>query len=320
MQRRSFLALFGAGTGLLASAPNAAQPLRLIVPAPAGGMSDMVARTLAQAWSTATGKPVIVDNRPGAGGALATDLLLSAPRDGSTLMVSPNSIVTELPHTIKPRYDPFEDLVPVAEIASTGLVLVVDPALPVSTLPQLLSFLRGRSNAAFASFGHGTISHLKSLQLCHAAGLVLLHVGHKGSPPALLDVSGGRVAFMFDGISTSAPLIASRKLKALAVTLPRRSELLPDVPTLEELGHGSLTQTAALTLFAASKVPEPVVASVRREALDALADAALMQRLTDSGLTMAARSPSLADLQRNLRSEYQRTGEILRKIAPLSTR
>ncbi|TFZ05502.1 tripartite tricarboxylate transporter substrate binding protein [Ramlibacter henchirensis] len=314
--RRCVLALLAACAASPAPAqPGLRRPLRLIVPAPAGGTADFVARALTQALHTTAGLTAVIDNRPGVAGAVATEVLLSAPRDGSTLLLSPNSLVTEVPYTIKPRYDPFKDLVPLVELASIGIVLVADADLSVRTLQEMLDYVKARpGQVTYASFGPGTISHVKGLQFCRAAGLDMQHVGYKGSPPALLDVVGGRVPFMFDGITTSAPHVRAQRLRALAVTSPRRSPLLPDVPTFAELGYGDLTQTVAMTLFATPEVPAAAAAQLRRQVLDALRSPELLAAFTTAGLEVAAQQQTTDDLRRAMRREHERTGRILDSI------
>lgn len=222
----------------LSAQAQADKPVRIIVGAPAGGSSDMVARMLGETMSKNMGQPVIIDNKPGGLGAIAMDALLSAPRDGQTLLLSPNGLFSEVPHSAKPKYDPLKDVVPLVELASSGLVLVGNAALPPKNLAEMISYVKanpGKIN--FASYTPGTLSHVLGLQLNKLAGLDMHHIGYKGSPPALQDVIGGQVQFMFDGLPTSVPNVKGGKLKAYAVTSPERSHVLPDVPTIAELGY-----------------------------------------------------------------------------------
>jgi tripartite-type tricarboxylate transporter receptor subunit TctC len=316
LTRRRFFALLAASAASnIAAKTDRPSLLHLIVPAPAGGTTDTVARALTRALRQTAGLAAVVDDRPGVGGAVAMDVLLAAPRDGSTLLLSPNSIVTELPYTIAPRYDPFKDLVPLVELASIGLVLVANAQVPVRSVRDMIEYVKARpGRLAYASFGAGTISHIKALQFCKANGLDMLHVGYKGSPPALLDVMNGEVQFMFDGITTSAPQVRSGRLKALAVTSPQRSLLLPDVPTFAELGQPDLTQTIAMTLFATPGMPAPVAAQLRRRILDALRSAELLATFSAAGLRAGSQQQTTDALRRAMRTEYERTGDILRSI------
>jgi tripartite-type tricarboxylate transporter receptor subunit TctC len=313
-RRRALALLAASAASRAAGATSAGRPLRLIVPAPAGGTTDVVARALAATLHRG-GSTVMVENRPGVGGTAATEAFLAAPRDGHSLLLSPNSLVTELPYTIKPRYDPFADLVPLVEVASVGIVLVVEAGLPVRTLQEMLDYVKARpGRLMYASFGPGTISHVKGVQFCRAAGLDMQHVGYKGSPPALLDVVGGRVPFMFDGITTSAPHVRAQRLRALAVTLPQRSPLMPDAPTFAELGYGELTQTAAITLFTTPGAAGDVTLRVRRQVLDALDSSELRTTFAAAGLDVATRHQTTDDLRRAMQRDYERAGQVLKSI------
>lgn len=316
--RRACLALLAG----LAAAPWSAQaqawparPVKILVPAPAGGTSDIVARAVAEAMRKNTGQAIVVDNKPGAAGAIAADAFLSAPRDGYTLLFAPSSLVTEVPYTIKPRYDPFQDLVPVAELASIGMVLVANANLPIQNLKEMVAWVKARpGKTSFASYSPGTISHVKGLQFNKAAGIDMQHVAYKGSPPALQDVVGGQVEFMVDGIATSAPHVKAGKLKALAVSSPQRSSALPDVPTFAELGYPELTQTIAMDIFATPEVPAEVFARVRAELLKALASPELLATFRANGLQAGPAAQTTEELRKVLRRDYERTGEALRAI------
>lgn len=318
IDRRAGLALLAS----LALAPWTAQaetwparPVKILVPAPAGGTSDIVARAVAEAMRKNTGQAIVVDNKPGAAGAIAADAFLSAPRDGYTLLFAPSSLVTEVPYTIKPRYDPFKDLVPVAELASIGMVLVAHANLPFQNLKEMVAWVKARpGKTSFASYSPGTISHVKGLQFNKAAGIDMQHVAYKGSPPALQDVVGGQVEFMVDGIATSAPHVRAGKLKALAVSSPQRSTALPDVPTFAELGYPELTQTIAMDIFATPEVPPEVFARVRAELLKALASPELLATFRANGLQVGPPAQTTEELRKVLRRDYERTGESLRAI------
>lgn len=220
-----------------------------------------------------------------------------------------------MPYTIKPRYDPFQDLVPVAELASIGMVLVANANLPIQNLKEMVAWVKARpGKTSFASYSPGTISHVKGLQFNKAAGIDMQHVAYKGSPPALQDVVGGQVEFMVDGIATSAPHVKAGKLKALAVSSPQRSSALPDVPTFAELGYPELTQTIAMDIFATPQVSADVFARVRAELLKALASPELLATFRANGLQVGPAAQTTEELRKVLRRDYERTGESLRAI------
>lgn len=291
------------------------RPIRLIVPAPAGGASDMIARTIAESLRKSTGQTVIVENKPGAGGILAVETMMQAARDGYTLVLSPNSLATENPYTYKFRFSPFKDLAPVAEVASVALVLVADPRLPLRNIAEMTQYVKAHpGKTAYASYSPGTISHLKGIQFNQAAGLDMEHAGYKGSPPALQDLMGGQVQFMFDGLGTSLPLIQAGKLRALAVTSSQRSPLLPDVPTLAESGYPTLSQTMGTTIWSTPDVPQEIRNQLRQELLRAIATQTVKSQLAVLGMEAGNPAQTLADLKKSLQQDYEHTGQMLRAI------
>ena len=309
-----------AGATLALAAPSAwaqafpQKPVRLLVTAPAGGTSDMVARMVAEGLTPLLGQPVIVENKPGALGGIAMQDLLSSPHDGHTLVVAPNALVSEVPHTLKPRYDPFKDIRPLAELARSGLVLVSNPALPAKNLNELVAYVKASpGKISYASYSAGTLSHVLGLQMSKVAGLDMTHVAYKGSPPALVDVMGGHVPLMFDGVATSLPMIKSGKLKAYAVSTPKRLSVLPDVPTFTELGFPQLEATGWIGLFAASDVPPAVQQRIREATLKVLQQPALRERFKDLGQEVG--QPLTSDeMSAGLRGDSARVGEVLRSV------
>jgi tripartite-type tricarboxylate transporter receptor subunit TctC len=319
-RRRALLAT--AGLALMAIAPAAMsqplsdRPIRIIVGAPAGGTADILARLVGDGISKSMGQAVVVDNKPGAGGVLATDALLSAPRDGHTLLLSVNGLFTEIPHSLKPKYDPLKDIKPLVELASSGLVLVGNAALPPKDMKEMVAYVKanpGKIN--FASYTPGTLSHVMGLQLNKIAGLDMQHVGYKGSPPALQDVMSGQVQFMFDGIATSVPNIKGGKLRAFAVSAPQRSHVLPDVPTLAELGYKEMTKTAWLALWTVPDAPAAAQQRLRDETLKALAVPAVRDRLMAVGLSVNTQNPPTPEqMSAAVAADYASVGEILKSV------
>lgn len=318
--RRGLLAACAAGA-LLAAAGARAQPLsdrpiRVIVGAPAGGTADVIARLVGDAMSRGLGQPVVVDNKPGVGGVVAMDAFLSSPKDGHTYLLSVNGLVTEIPYTIKPKYDPFKDLKPLVELAGGGLVLVGNASLPPKDLKELVAWVKANPGKVnFASYSPGTLSHVLGLQLNKLAGLDMAHVGYKGSPPALQDIMGGNVQFMFDGLATSVPNIRGGKLRAFAVTSPQRAHVLPEVPTMAELGYPEMTRTAWLGLWTLPGHPEAAQRRIREEALKAIAMPAVRERLMGVGLNVNSQNPPTpAQMERSLQEDYESVGAMLRSV------
>ncbi len=288
--------------------------VRIIVAGPAGGTADIVARLVGDQLSKDTGQPVVVDPKPGAGGALAVNELSLAPHDGSTLLVGVSSLVSEIPHIVRLKNDMAKEIRPVAELGRGGLVMVGAPSVPANNFAELVRWVKANpGKVSYASYSPGTVSHVIGLQLNKAAGLDMTHVGYKGSTPALTDVVGGHVPLMFDGLATSLPMIRAGKLKAFAVSTPQRSALLPDVPTFAELGYPQLETVSWMGLWIKPDVPAAVQASVREATLKALSQPAVRARLLDAGLEAGStRGPD--ELMASLMSDYQRVGEVLKSI------
>ena len=316
VNRRALLA--GAALSMI-GVPARAQawpgkPIRLVVAGPAGGSADIVARLVAEPLARELGQPVIVDNKPGAAGAIAVGELLQAQRDGHTMMVGVNSLVSEIPHIVKLRWDMTKEIRPVAELARGGLVLVGHPSVPAKNLAELIAYVKANPGKVnYASYSAGTLSHVLGLLLNQAAGIDLSHVGYKGSTPALADVMGGHVPLMFDGLATSLPLIKGGKIKAFAVSSPRRAAQLPDVPTFHELGYPQLDAIAWMGLWSTPDVPAAVQARVREVALKALADPTMRTRMLDTGFE-AGLPRSQDEMAKGLHGDYERVGAVLKSI------
>ena len=262
------------------------KPIKLVVPAPAGGSMDVVARLLAQQLSADLKQTVIVDNKPGAGGAIGIQALLQAPADGHTLMVTSNNVLVEIPHVMKTPYDPLKDVKPIATFARSGLVLVSAPTAGVNDFKGLLAHLKTRQGkGSFASYSAGTASHYAGLILNHKAGLDMQHVPFAGSPPALLQVMGGQIDMMFDGIATALPQIRAGKLKAYGFTGKTRSAYLPDVPTMAELGYPEINAVGWLGVIASSALPEELSGQIGAAVRKVATVAAFNDNLKSVGLT-----------------------------------
>lgn len=322
MPRRRFLTLaVCAPVAAMAPAQVQAAPstwptktVRLVAAGPAGGSADIVARLLADRLSRQIGQAVIVEARPGAGGVLAVNELSLAPRDGHTLLVGVNSLVSEIPHILKLPVIMAHEIQPLAELARGGLVMVGHNGLPARTLPELVAHVKTNPGTMnFASYTAGTLSHVMGLQLNQAAGIDMTHVGYKGSTPALQDLMGGHVQLMFDGMATSIPLIKGGRIKAFAVSTPERSPLLPDVPTFAELGYPQLQAVAWMGLWVKPDLPPALRAQIRAAALKALAQPGARERLQAVGFEPGQpRTPEeLGDV---LKSDYERVGAVLKSI------
>jgi tripartite-type tricarboxylate transporter receptor subunit TctC len=244
-----------------------AKPLKLIVPFPAGGGTDVVARIVANGLGEALGQPVVVDNRGGAGGTLGADLVAKAPPDGYTILMA-----TVSTHGINPNlykkvgYDPVKDFAPISLMALVPNVLEVNPAVKASTVQELIALAKaspGKIN--FASSGSGTSIHMSGELFKLMAAVDIVHVPYKGSAPALTDLLGGQVDMMFDNLPASISHIRAGKLRPLAVTTTKRAAALPDVPTMEEAGLKGYEATAWFGLLAPAGTPMPIVEKMSAE-------------------------------------------------------
>jgi len=288
------------------------KPVRVLVPAPAGGTMDVMARLLSEQLTADLGQPVVVDNKPGAGGAIAIGTMLSAPPDGQTILISATNVLTEIPHVMKVSFDPMRDVTPVAAVARSTLVLVASPRLPAKDLPQLVSYVKAHpGNLSFASYSAGTVSHYAGMIMNQKAGMDLQHIPFAGSPPALTQVMGGQIAVMYDGMVTSLPMIKAGKLQAYAVASKERSSLLPQVPTFAELGHPDIDFSNWTGVFVSAKVPADLTQKIQAAVYKAASASRVQERIVSLGFeTMPAQS--LQQLGQGLRSEYERNAAIVR--------
>ncbi len=313
MLRRNFSAVLLTLSASMAMAWTD-KPVKLLVPAPAGGTMDVVARVIAQQLSADIGQPVVVDNRPGAGGAIAVQALLQAPADGLTLMVTADNILTEIPHVMKMPYDPLKDIKPIATVARAGMVLVGAPNLTADNIKAVVAYVKANpGKVSFASYSAGTTSHYAGMILNQKEGLDMQHVPFAGSPPALQQVMGGQIQFMFDGIVTSMPQIKAGKLKAYGVAGKARSAHLPDVPTLTELGYPELVFGNWLGVIASNALPADITAKVNAAILKAADAPAIKGRLNAVGFEPNTAATS-AELSQGLKADYERNAAIVKRF------
>ena len=238
--------------------PN--RQIRLMVGFAAGGPVDVTARIVADALSAELGKPVVVDNRAGAGGTLAADLVAKAPPDGYTLLQSSNAIAIAPGIYGNLPFDVVKDFAPVTEVTTSFLVMVVHPSVPAKTLPEFIAYAKAQAGKIdYASSGAGTITHLAGAMFGRDAGLAMQHVPYRGSAPAITDLVAGRVPVMFAPTGLAKPFIESGKLRAIGVTGLQRADNLPDVPTIDEQGVRGFEATSWGGMFAPAATPKPII-------------------------------------------------------------
>lgn len=274
MRRRlllASLALALAAPAALAQAPADNRPLRVLVGFTPGGSADLAARAVTDGIGAALGRPVIVENRPGAGSMIAATTLARAEPDGSTLLFGSISLSVLAAVDPSPPIDLVNDLMPIGLAAEGPNVLVVNPQLPVKTVRELIAWAKANP-ASFASGGVATTQHLAGEMFKEAAKLDIVHVPYKGSGPALNDLMGGRVQMMFDNVSSSNQLIRAGKLRALAVTTAKRTKQLPDVPTMVEAGFENFETSVWFGVFAPKRTPKEVADRIAAAIATALSD------------------------------------------------
>lgn len=290
------------------------KPVRIVVGGPSGGTADALARIVAEGLGPALGKPVIVEAKPGAAGAIAVGELLKSPHDGHTLLLIQGGIVTETPQAYPVSYKPFTDLKPLVQVSRQGLILLGHVDLEAKNLKDLVALIKSRKGGLdYASYATGMRGHTSGVQFAHLAKVELKHIGYKGSPPALQDLMGGHVPLMFDGPATALPLIKAGKVKAFAVNFPTRITALPEVPTFTELGYPALSEVGWMGLWSTADLPSAIQSRVRELTLQHLQQGKVRQRIEAMGME-AGLPLTPDDLSRDLRAGYERQGELLRSI------
>jgi tripartite-type tricarboxylate transporter receptor subunit TctC len=314
--RRQFLQAIAAAAALPALPRDAwsqaypARPVRILCGFPGGSSQDIVARIIAQWLSERLGAPVIVDNRPGAGGNIAVEAVVNAPPDGYTLlMTGPNNAVNATLYD-NLKFDFIRDIAPVAGIMSVPLVMEVNLSVPATTVPEFIAYAKanpGKIN--MASAGNGTAVHIAGELFRMMTGVDMVHVPYRGTPPAMTDLLGGRVQVIFDNMPGSIGYLRAGKLRPLAVTTAARSQLMPEVPPLADFVPG-YAASAWYGVGAPKGTPAGIVDKLNQAINAALADPAIQARLIDLGGTVLAGTP--ADLARFVAQETEKWGKVVR--------
>jgi tripartite-type tricarboxylate transporter receptor subunit TctC len=289
----------GIVAGLALAGPAKAQdypskPIRLVVPFAAGGATDVLARLVGERLTASLGQQVVVDNRPGAGGNIGSDIVARAEPDGYTILMG--AVGT---HAINPSlypkmpYDPVKDFAPVTLVASVPNVLVVNPEVPAKSVQELIDLAKAKPGELnFASSGNGTSIHLSGELFKAMTGTDIVHVPYKGSGPAVTDLLGGQVQMMFDNMPSSLPHVKAGKLRALGVTSAKRSPALPEVPTIAEAGVPGYDATSWFGILAPAGTPEPVVTRLQGAIVQALGEPEMRQRMADLGAEPVGDTPA----------------------------
>lgn len=307
------LALALSASSALAETPSyPTKPVAMVVSFPPGGSSDFFTRLVANGLSKKWGQPVVVENRPGAGGNIGAQLVARAPADGYTLYmgsISTNGINPGLYKNM--GYDPLKDFASISRVATVENVLVVNPDIPAKTVSELLDYFRANPDKAFyASPGAGTSPHLSSELFKRMTNVPITHVPYKGSNPLLVDVIAGMVPMAIDNLPAAIAHIRSGKLRALAVTSPQRAQALPDVPTLDESGIKGYDVTSWWGLFAPAGTPAEIVEQINRDVVAYLREPDTQEAIRNQG---AMSAPSTAkELDQLVASEVARWGKVIK--------
>jgi tripartite-type tricarboxylate transporter receptor subunit TctC len=306
-----------AAIALLAATPALAQPyptkpIRIIIAQAPGSASDVISRTVANKMQEGLGQPVVVEAKPGAGGALGSEAAAHATPDGYTLIMATNSTHGSNPATYaKLPYDPIKDFAPITMVASVPYVLIVNPSLPVKNVEDLIAMAKanpGKMN--YASAGNGSTHQFCAELLKTSAGINLVHVPYKGSPPGIAAVVANEVGVMFANLTDIGGQLKAGRIKALAVTSPARAPLIPDVPTMAESGYPGFEILSWFALLAPAGTPQPIIKQLNAEAVKALASDAVKGPLSAQGLTIASSTPE--QVTAHIKSEIAKFTRIAR--------
>ena len=285
--RRAILAaccVFGFGGAAMAQ-PYPSHPVRIVVPYPAGGSNDIIARIVAQQLTERNGQPFLVENRGGASGNIGAEMVASSDPDGYTLLLTaPPPLTTNMALYRNLKFDPSTAFAPVALVASVPIVLVVHPSVPARTVNELVALARAKPGSLdFGSSGNGSTNHLAGELLKSMAGIEIVHVPYKGAAPAMNDLIGGHIPMMFDNMPAVLPQVQAKLINAIAIAGAKRASAMPDVPTVAESGFAGFEASSWFGLVAPAKTPASVLAKLQGEVEAILEMPDVRRRLTELG-------------------------------------
>jgi tripartite-type tricarboxylate transporter receptor subunit TctC len=288
-----------------------AKPIKMVVPFPAGGPTDVMTRALSDKLAQALGQAVVVDNKPGAGGTIGSDFVAKSAPDGYTLLMATSSTHSVGPSLQKLPYDPVRDFVPIIYVGNASNILIASPALGVNTLAEFIELARknpGKYN--YATSGIGSTAHLTSEMFAAQAGIKLTHVPYKGLQLAIPDLIQGNVAIMFDSLMTGKPHVESKRLNAFGISSRKRSGLLPDVPTVAEAALPGFESWVYFGIFGPAGTPKAVVERVNAEMNRIIGEAVIQERFRSLGFESNGGTP--ADFSAVMAAETAKWSKVIR--------
>jgi tripartite-type tricarboxylate transporter receptor subunit TctC len=312
----SFAAALGTSI-VLATAPAQGQdypskPIKIIVPLAPGGLADTLARIVSQRLTEASGQAVVVENRPGGAGAVGAEAAARATPDGYTLFMGSLATNAVIAYLTKLNFDPARDLVPISHVATFPNVLVVHPALPATSVQELVAYAKTNpGKLSYASQGNAASGHLVGEQFKQVASVAMVHVPYRGAAPAIQDLIAGHVQLMFDSVTLQLPLIKDGKTRALAVLTPQRIDALRDVPTMTEAGFGQMQSGTWFGLLAPVGTPRPAIDWVNSETRKAFNVPEVRERYLSQGTLLPLGSPE--DFAAHMDRERQKWGDVIRQ-------
>ncbi len=316
VKSRLLAALLAAIPAVLATAPATAapypeRPITMVVPFPPGGPTDLVARVLAKQLADQMGQSVVVENKGGANGTIGMQAAAGAKPDGYTILYNTSSIALSPNLYSKLAFDPEKDFTAITSTATVPMVLLVHPSVPANTVQEFIDYARANpGKLSYASAGAGNVTHLTAFLFAQSAKIDAMHIPYRGSAPGMTDLVGGQVHFMTNTLNDSLPFIREGRVKALAITSAKRSELLPDIPTLGESVMPGFESGAWQGVVAPAGTPEEIVNRLNKEILAALKSSAVQEQLARQGTQILGASPE--EYQQYISSEIVRWGDVIR--------
>ena len=310
---RLALALVAASPHALMAQPFRAKPVRIVVPVAAGGNLDNVTRAVAQKLTEQLGRPIIVENRAGASGIVGAEFVAKSTADGYTYLSIANTFASSPALVRGVGYDPVKDFAGVSLMGALPQILVLHPSVPARSVKEIVALAKRQPGAlTYGTAGTGATGHIAGELFSIQAGIRMTHVPYKGNAPALIDVLGGQISLMFDTISTSIPHVKAGKLRALGVTSPQRSPLLPDLPTISEAGLPGYEAAIFNAIIAPAATPSEIRVRMQSEIARAVRDPELYARFLQQGVELAA-SASADECTRFIRAEVEKYVKLVKQ-------